>query len=118
MCECDYEMPEAFEQSHPKAKKFHRCHECLGWIAPGEVYLKTWGVWDGDVRTYKTCIDCQQFLGWAEDQNGDDICYAFGNMIHDVGDCLDEMGDRKVRAEMSIRWSALRAKRRSIGIGA
>lgn len=118
MCECDYEYPDVFEQSLVKARKFHRCSECRGWIAVGETYRKTFGVWDGDARSYKTCSDCEQFMAWAEDQNGDDICYAFGNMIHDVGDCLNDMGDRKVSAEMVLRWNELRAKRRSVGISA
>lgn len=118
MCECDYEMPEAFRQSDVKAKKFHRCDECRGWIAPGEKYRKSFGVWDGDARSYKTCFDCLDFVEWAEEQSGDDICYSFGNMIHDIGDCLHEMGDKKVRAEMSIRWRTVRAKRRAIGISA
>ena len=118
MCDCDYELPEVYRQSDVRARKWHRCSECRGWIAPGETYRKFFGVWDGDARNYATCSDCQQFAAWAEEQNGDNICYAFGNMIHDIGDCLDEMGDRKVSAEMSMRWREVRAKRRSIGIGA
>lgn len=118
MCECDYDLPEHFRQANVRARKFHRCTECRGWIAPGETYLKTFGVWDGDAAGYATCSDCQALAAWAEDQSGGDICYSFGNMIHDIGDCLDEMGDRKVRAEMSLRWREVRAKRRAIGIGA
>lgn len=118
MCECDYDLPEHFRQANVRARKMHRCTECRGWIAPGETYLKTFGVWDGRAAGYATCSDCQAFAAWAEERNGDDICYSFGNMIHDIGDCLGEMGDRKVRAEMLLLWREVRAKRRAIGIGA
>lgn len=118
MCECDFEMPDVFHQKNVKAKKFHRCDECRGWIEPGESYLNSFGIWDGSARTYKTCSDCREFADWAEEQHGDDICYAFGNMVTDIGDCLHEMGDKKVVAEMSIRWREVRAKRRTVGIGA
>ena len=118
MCECDYVRPDVYERTRPVARKLHRCDECAGQILPGEVYRRDFGVWDGEARTYKTCLDCDQFHGWAVEQNGDDICYGFGNMIHDVGDCLDEMGDRTVMAEMRMRWSEVRRKRRAIGISA
>ncbi len=118
MCDCEYDQPDVFEQSDVKARKFHRCSECRGWIAPGETYRKSFGVWDGSAQSFKTCRDCIEFAGWAEDQNGDSICYGFGNMIHDISDCLDEMGDDRVQAEMSMRWQELRRKRRAVGISA
>lgn len=118
MCECDYDLPEVFEQSKVTSRKFHRCSECRGWIAPGETYQKTFGIWDGTASSYKTCSDCIALAAWAEDTNGDDICYSFGNMAHDIGDCLDEMGDRTVCEEFSMRWGEVRRKRRAVGISA
>ena len=118
MCDCDYDQPDVFEQSDVKARKFHRCSECRGWIAPGETYRKSFGVWDGSAQSFKTCRDCIEFAGWAEDQNGDNICYGLGNMIHDIRDCLNEMGDDRVQAELSVRWQELRRQRRAVGISA
>lgn len=116
MCECDYDTPDVFEQSSVTARKFHQCDECRGWIAMGETYRKSFGVWDGKAQSFKTCVDCLQFVDWAEEQYGDDICYSFGNMIHDVGDCLHEMGNKHVSAELSARWRELKRKRRTVGI--
>jgi len=45
-------------QSHPRARKEHRCGECRKTIARGEVYLREVNIHDGQVITDKTCQDC------------------------------------------------------------
>jgi len=45
-------------QSHPKARKDHRCGECRKTIVRGEVYLREVNIHDGRVITDKTCQDC------------------------------------------------------------
>lgn len=51
-------MPSVFNQTKPKARKRHRCCECRGWIEIGERYEYSWGIWDGNAQTYKTCLGC------------------------------------------------------------
>jgi len=50
--------PQVFSASYPRAKKQHRCCECGGSIRPGEEYERAWGVWVGEMSTYKTCMTC------------------------------------------------------------
>ena len=45
-------------QSHPRARKEHRCGECRKTIVKGEVYLREVNIHDGQVMTDKTCQDC------------------------------------------------------------
>lgn len=57
---CDCEMPSVFNQTKPRARKRHQCCECRGWIEAGERYEYSWGIWDGEANTYKTCNGCAQ----------------------------------------------------------
>lgn len=41
-----------------KARKQHRCDECSGTIFPGQTYLEERYLFDGTVRTHKTCGCC------------------------------------------------------------
>ena len=50
--------PEFFSATEPKARKAHACGECGRQIQPGERYEYVCGKWDGDMLTYKTCVDC------------------------------------------------------------
>lgn len=55
---CEY--PEYANRTQRVARKEHRCCECRGVIKPGEKYSYVFGVWSGDVMTFKTCPDCNQ----------------------------------------------------------
>lgn len=52
-------MPSCFQETTRKARLRHRCCECKGVIEPGENYLYSSGVWDGDAMDYHTCADCE-----------------------------------------------------------
>lgn len=54
----DADGPEFSVENHPKAAKSHKCCECTREIKPGEEYHNVKGVWDGEFRTYKTCLGC------------------------------------------------------------
>ena len=41
-----------------KARKHHRCDECMGTIFPGQTYLEERYLFDGTVSTHKTCPCC------------------------------------------------------------
>ena len=42
-----------------KARKHHRCDECMGTIFPGQTYLEERYLFDGTVSTHKTCTCCK-----------------------------------------------------------
>lgn len=90
MCECsiDYDGPDFLREKHVKARKPHQCSDCRGAIQPGEVYLHTTGMWDGDISTFKTCKGCQGLRRLFR-------CapYGAGELKRAVWDELDEVGD-------------------------
>ena len=57
---CDYVLPQAYKEVIRKARKEHWCCECRQEIAVGEVYEYVSGIWDGEPRSYKTCLSCAQ----------------------------------------------------------
>jgi hypothetical protein len=44
--------------TYPRARKQHRCGECRGTIAAGEVYVRVTGISDGSAFTHKECRRC------------------------------------------------------------
>jgi len=87
--------PEFIRETLPKARKIHLCSECHSKIQPGSIYERAEGVWDGDFRTYKTCLDCKsvrdEFFcdGWTYEQLWNDL-YEF------INDCLGDPGDDRL----------------------
>jgi hypothetical protein len=89
-CSCDVgvdfdEGPEFYTEKIIKARKQHKCNECRGMINKGEKYERVTGKWDGNVSTYKTCLDClsirKQFFS-----NG----WSFSDMLWDLKDHIVE----------------------------
>lgn len=60
------EYPSAYGQEIRKARKAHRCCECWGTIEAGEQYHYHHGVWDGQGRSYKVCVDCEALRADAD----------------------------------------------------
>lgn len=114
-CSCDYDQPSAFSEGTHKARKVHACSECRGIILPGEVYTKTWGVWDGDVLTFRRCEDCTTMKEWAE-AHVECLCWSYGNMLRDILDELSEWDHEcpGLYEEARYNVSLLKGKRRSI----
>jgi hypothetical protein len=52
-------MAEVYIHETPKARKWHKCVECGGFIDPGERYHKHFGIWDHEPTTYKVCNECE-----------------------------------------------------------
>jgi len=50
--------PDFIKHSVRTAKQPHQCCECGMAIAALEQYEYTAGAWDGDFRTFKTCLPC------------------------------------------------------------
>lgn len=79
------EMPQVYGCDKPKARKEHRCYECRGAIAIGEVYHKHHGIWEGEASTFKVCADCEAMR--FEVDNGTvnpDCITAFGELYESV----------------------------------
>ncbi len=63
MCECNLDnVPEFYERNIVKARKPHRCCECLREIEPSERYERASGKWDGDFETFATCGTCLDLI--------------------------------------------------------
>ena len=45
-------------EEQPTARKQHKCHECRRVIEVGEKYNLEVTLYDGEISTYKTCLDC------------------------------------------------------------
>lgn len=56
---CDSEIPSAYGCEWRKARKQHKCCECLGVIGKSEHYHYHHGVWDGQGSSFKVCADCE-----------------------------------------------------------
>lgn len=82
-CFCDYEMPSVHSVSTPKARKEHQCEECRRPIREGEQYERVWGVWDGDMSTFKTCQRCLNLREYVK-AHVPCFCWAHGNVIEDA----------------------------------
>jgi hypothetical protein len=59
----DYDMPSAFWESKPRARKIHECDECRNKIEKGEHYRRVSGVWSGEFSHYKICNGCETLRG-------------------------------------------------------
>ena len=77
----DSAWPTFQHESHPVARIPHRCTECRRQILPKEIYRRTVSVFDGEMCTYKTCLQCvraQQWLvhqcnGWVYTETLDEL---------------------------------------------
>lgn len=81
-CACDYETPSVCSSQMRRARKPHRCDECRRTIEPGELYQRTWGVWDGEPDSFKACGICIQFRDYVL-AHVPCFCWAYGNVIVD-----------------------------------
>jgi hypothetical protein len=55
----DGESPSAYWESHPKARKEHKCCECGSVIGVGEKHQLAEGIWNGEFGRYRTCEICE-----------------------------------------------------------
>jgi len=79
---CDCEMPDVFDESKCKARKGHKCCECRSAISRGESYFILQGLWDGQWRNYKQCVNCNS-IGHKY-QNITHECYPLGDLIQEL----------------------------------
>lgn len=59
MCEYDYsDAPEVMNTKIVKARKNHKCFECLKIIEVGNLYEFTSGIWPDGPASFHICIIC------------------------------------------------------------
>lgn len=110
MCDCDLEQPSVFEETRRKARKQYKCNSCGGRIDAGEQYIATFGVWDGDAQRFKRCIDCDQLMAWAHEQD-DCICINVSSVMSDLRDHFHDRGEAPLIAAFEARRKAIQEKR-------
>ena len=77
----DYcEIPEFYSVTWPKARKLHKCCECGRDIFVGEKYCRVNAKWDGDVRTEKQHLDCEEACRYYRDFINME-CLYFGELF-------------------------------------
>lgn len=75
--------PAVSTTAHPKARKPHKCCECLMQIEKGDIYERVEGLWDGRWYTCKSCDRCAKlrthcFNEWEYEHLKDDMLYEYG----------------------------------------
>ena len=65
-CSCiyigNYEECSFYKELNIVARKYYVCCECGRKINIGDYYKKSVGKWDGEFRTFKTCVDCVSII--------------------------------------------------------
>ena len=87
-CYCDHEWPKFYIEKTVKARKQHTCCECDRTINRGEQYESITGLWDGDIKRYKTCEQCSDL----RESLSDVICPGLGNLRDDYSEYLVNEG--------------------------
>ncbi|RQM44552.1 hypothetical protein EHZ19_28295 [Paraburkholderia bannensis] len=90
-CYCDYdysEFPTLYAESTVKARREHRCCECLGVIKTGESYQRRSGKWEGQFRSFKTCQRCVDFEANIKAHIPCFRVCSIGDLIEDAVECL------------------------------
>jgi hypothetical protein len=92
-CSCDYDPPEFYQATRPKARKAFQCYECSGAILPGERYERVVGKWSGYFDFYLTCERCHDIRQWVQN-NVPCFCWAHGNLNEDARHAVEEASYR------------------------
>ncbi len=84
-CECDIDSYSSFcTVNMRRAKKKHKCDECHGPIAPGDVYEYAAGKQEGEMWDNKTCPRCLALMDWIK-AHVPCFCRMYGGFFEDDG---------------------------------
>lgn len=108
-CYCDYDPPQFYSVTKPKARKQHRCEECGVAILPGELYERVSGKWDGYVDTFSTCERCHDLRMWVQN-NVPCLCFEYGNADEGLEAAIDDACSRAPAETVGLRFGFLRRK--------
>ena len=59
--------PTAFSETTRKARKAHKCCDCDTTIQPGDQYVISSGIWDGEPDSYKHYMNCHEIFKAASE---------------------------------------------------
>ena len=92
----DGDRPEVFESRRIKAAKSHRCCECGGDIAKGDIHEFDKGMWGGHWDAIRTCLLCVEIRnhfscgeGWIYGALWSDLEENFFPDMTAGGPCMD-----------------------------
>lgn len=115
MCNGDDNPPEGFCETKPKARRSHRCCECGRLIPSGEVYVRSWGKWDGNIGTYRQHVDCHELLDWISVNLCGGEMWSFTSLRDELGEYgpdlyADGNPDKPLAVEAHARMAAIEAR--------
>lgn len=87
-CSCDYEPARFIHVDKHKARKERKCYECSRTIEKGELYERTYGVWD-DPAVFNLCLQCFSLRDYVTD-NVPCFCSGYGNLLDDAMETVRE----------------------------
>lgn len=80
-CECDWGDPaDVYDVTYRTARKAHECCECGEIIQPRDKYQRVFGIWEGEMYTFKTCLSCSRMVK--------DYCAPHGGLREHIQECL------------------------------
>lgn len=110
----DYDPMDFCTVTYPKARKAHRCCECYRDIPKGVEYQRIAGKYDGQVDTYKTCLDCMNIRNGLQCDEGvglgdlwEQVSYIFSEFNTT---CLQKIKTVSAKEYMLERWNKWKFK--------
>lgn len=83
MCAVDYDVADVYHEENRKSRKEHICSECQRIIKKGENYRYTFGVWEKQVSTFRTCSNCLVPQDWLREECGGFLLGALAEEIEE-----------------------------------
>jgi len=80
------EVAELYQIDIRKARKVHKCADCLGVIPVGEKYHFHHGICEGRTFSHKSCADCEQMRNDLNAGEPVDECICVGELVDAVFD--------------------------------
>lgn len=90
-CYCDYEPAEMYVANlAKKAYKTHQCSECFRRINEGESYEKVVGKWDGNIGSFKTCVNCLAVRDFIT-AHIPCFCWSHAGVLEDAKEAINDI---------------------------
>ena len=96
ICCFDENGPDVFRESQHHAAKEYHCDECHRLIKKGDLYTRTWGVWEGDPDTIITCEPCTDLR--------DSLSLVWCPVYYDLLQCFAEYRDYMGLEPKPLGW--------------
>ena len=80
---------QCISKERPKARKQHQCTWCYEFIAPGEIYDRERGVFDGDPQVTKMHLECDAAAGKFFNEYGEET-YEPGSFKRGTCECIHD----------------------------